>query len=233
MSIEVIPVTGIPEVEDGDDLAALIAAAAALRDGDVVVVAQKVVSKAEGRMVAIDPLRRTEERARLIAEETVDVLARRDELVISRTRHGFVCANAGVDASNVPPDRIALLPVDPDASAARIRAGLEERAGVRVGVIVSDTFGRPWRVGQTNVTLGVAGMRPLRDHRGEKDSYGQLLEATLIAIADEVAGAAELVMGKTDGIPVAIVRGLDGAEGEGSGAELIRPAGEDLFRRGG
>lgn len=228
-SIEIVPVLGIPEIAEGDDIAGLISARAALLDGDVVVVAQKIVSKAEGRMVKVDPARRAEERERLIEQEAVEVLARRGDLVIARTRHGFVCAAAGVDASNVPPDRIALLPEDPDASARRIRAGLRASGGVDVGVIVADTFGRPWRIGQTNVALGVAGIRPVRDHRGAKDGYGQVLEATVIAVADEIAGAAELVMGKLDGIPAAVVRGLEGLAGDGAALELVRAPAEDLF----
>jgi coenzyme F420-0:L-glutamate ligase/coenzyme F420-1:gamma-L-glutamate ligase len=225
MRIEVVPVTGLPEIEEGDDLAALIAQHAEIRDGDVVVVAQKIVSKAEGRVIEIDPTRGRDERSKAVAQETARVVARRGDIVISQTRHGFVCANAGVDASNVPPDRLALLPLDPDGSAERLRAAL----GARVGVVVSDTFGRAWRIGQTNVALGVAGIKAVRDHRGEKDSFGMELEATIIAIADEIAGAAELVMGKSDGIPVAIVRGLEGADGDGSARELIRTPEEDLF----
>ena len=229
MRIEVIPVTGLPEIEEGDDLASLISQHAELRDGDVVVVAQKIVSKAEGRVIAIDPTQSRLERASAVAQETARVVARRGDIVISQTRHGFVCANAGVDASNVPPDRLALLPLDPDGSAERLRAALNSSLGTRVGVVVSDTFGRAWRIGQTNVALGVAGIKAVRDHRGEKDSFGMELEATIIAIADEIAGAAELVMGKSDGIPVAIVRGLEGAEGDGSARELIRTPEEDLF----
>ena len=225
MRIEVIPVTGLPEIDEGDDLASLISQHAEIRDGDVVVVAQKIVSKAEGRVIEIDPTQSRDERTKAVAQETARVVARRGDIVISQTRHGFVCANAGVDASNVPPDRLALLPLDPDGSAERLRAAL----GARVGVIVSDTFGRAWRIGQTNVALGVAGIKAVRDHRGEKDSFGMELEATIIAIADEIAGAAELVMGKSDGIPVAIVRGLEGAQGEGSARELIRTPEEDLF----
>jgi coenzyme F420-0:L-glutamate ligase/coenzyme F420-1:gamma-L-glutamate ligase len=229
MRIEVIPVAGLPEIEEGDDLASVISQHAEVRDGDVVVVAQKIVSKAEGRVIEIDPARSREERSKAVAQETARVVARRGDIVISQTRHGFVCANAGVDASNVPPDRLALLPLDPDGSAERLRAGLNSSLGARVGVVVSDTFGRAWRIGQTNVALGVAGIKAARDHRGEKDSFGMELEATIIAIADEIAGAAELVMGKSDGIPVAIVRGLEGAEGEGTARELIRPPDEDLF----
>lgn len=230
MRIEILPVEGIPEVRDGDDVAELIASHATLHDGDVVVIAQKIVSKAEGRLIHVDPARREEERQRLVDQESVRVVAERGDLKIVETRHGFVCANAGVDASNVPPDRIALLPVDPDGSAERIRAGLRARAGALVGVIVSDTFGRPWRMGQTNVAIGVAGIKATRDHRGQTDSFGTPLHATLIAIADELAGAAELVMGKSDAIPVAIVRGLEGAGGAGSARELVRPPEEDLFR---
>jgi coenzyme F420-0:L-glutamate ligase/coenzyme F420-1:gamma-L-glutamate ligase len=232
MTIEVIPVTGLPEIDPHHDLGALIAEHMRLEHGDVVVVAQKVVSKAEGRIVAIDPERRAEERARIVSAEAVEIVARRGNLVIARTRHGFVCAHAGVDASNVPADRLVLLPLDPDASAARIRARIAAVAGVEVAVIVSDTFGRPWRVGQTNVALGVAGLAPVRDHRGEIDSFETVLEATEIAVADELAGAAELVMRKSDGIPVAVVRGYDEHGEPGRGRDLIRPPAEDLFPTG-
>jgi len=230
--ISIIPIEGLAEIAEGDDLPALIAARASLEDGDVVVVAQKIVSKAEGRLVPVDPERRAEERARVVASETVRVVARRGDLVIVETKHGFVCAHAGVDASNVPPDRLALLPADPDASAAGLRAGLRAAAVADVAVIVADTFGRPWRVGQTNVALGVAGIEALRDHRGQVDTFGTNLEATLIAVADELAGAAELVMGKTDGVPAAVVRGYGGRRGDGTGRDLIRPPGEDLFPEG-
>jgi dehydro coenzyme F420 reductase / coenzyme F420-0:L-glutamate ligase / coenzyme F420-1:gamma-L-glutamate ligase len=233
MKLEILPVAGLPEIEEQDDIASLIAEHAQLYDADVVVVAQKIVSKAEGRVVPVDPARRGQARAQAVSEESVRVVARRGDLVIAQTRHGFVCANAGVDASNVPPDRLALLPLDPDGTALSLRARLLAITGCSVGVIITDTFGRPWRMGQTNVALGVAGVRPLRDHRGEKDAFGMELEATIIAIADEIAGAAELVMGKSDGIPVAIVRGLEGAAGEGEGRELVRPAEEDLFATGG
>jgi len=219
---------GLPEISEGDDLASLLLSHAEVHDGDVVVVAQKIVSKAEGRMIEIGPADPEVERARVVAAETARVVARRGDIVISQTHHGFVCANAGVDASNVPPGTLALLPLDPDGSAERLRASLLD-GGIHAGVVISDTFGRPWRVGQTNVALGVAGVRAVRDHRGEKDSFGMELEATIIAIADEIAGAAELVMGKSDAIPVAIVRGIEGAEGEGNARELIRPAQEDLF----
>jgi coenzyme F420-0:L-glutamate ligase/coenzyme F420-1:gamma-L-glutamate ligase len=231
MTLSILPVPGIPEIAEGDDLAAILAARASLEDGDVVVVTQKIVSKAEGRLVEIDPTQRDAERARIVASETRRVVARRGPILIAETATGLVCANAGVDGSNLPPDRLALLPLDPDASAERLREGLSRLTGARVAVIVSDTFGRPWRMGQTDVAIGVAGMAPLRDHRGEKDTFGNVLEATLIAVADEIAAAAELVMGKSDGVPVAIVRGLD-AGGEGSARELVRPAEEDLFPRG-
>lgn len=231
MKLEILPVSGIGEIAEGDDIAEQIAARAGLTDGDVVVVTQKIVSKAEGRLVAIDPARREAERTALALREAARVVARRGDLVITQTRTGLVCANAGIDGSNVAPDRLALLPVDPDASAARIRARLAEITGRRVAVIVSDTFGRPWRTGQTNVAIGVAGMAPIRDHIGTTDPHGNVLHATEIAIADEIAGAAELVMGKVDGVPVAIVRGL-GAEGEGSATSLVRSADEDLFRTG-
>lgn len=232
MKLSIIPVHGLPELTEGDDLATLIAGHTELQPGDVVVVAQKAISKVEGRLIPVDPARRNEERARLAAQESVRVLARRGDLTVVQTRHGFVCAHAGVDASNVPPDRLALLPLDPDGSAEALRARLRALTGTEVGVIVSDTFGRPWRMGQTNVALGVAGIHPLRDHRGEKDAFGATLEATTIAIADELAGAAELVMGKSDGIPVAIVRGLEGATGDGTARVLLRPPHEDLFPAG-
>jgi coenzyme F420-0:L-glutamate ligase/coenzyme F420-1:gamma-L-glutamate ligase len=232
MRLEIFGVPGMPEIVPGDDLAALIGARVALRDGDVVVLAQKVVSKAEGRTVRIDPARRDAERARVVEGQSARVIARRGDLVICVTEHGFVCAHAGVDGSNVAPDMLVLLPQDPDASAARVRAELRSVTGADVAVVVSDTFGRPWRVGQTNVALGVAGIAALRDERGRTDASGNPLVATLIAVADELAGAAELVMGKTDGVPVAIVRGFTGARGAGSGRDLIRPAEEDLFPTG-
>ncbi len=227
--IAIIGVPGIPEIEPGTSLAAEITAHADLRDGDIVVVTSKIVSKAEGRLIHVDALEREAERGRLVMEASSRIVARRGELVIAETERGFVCANAGVDGSNVPPDTLALLPSDPDGSATRIRGALEAATGRRVAVIITDTFGRPWRTGQVNVALGVAGMSPLRDHRGETDAFGTVLEATVIAVADEIAGAAELVMGKTDAVPVAVVRGLD-FSGEGSGRDLIRPADEDLFR---
>ena len=243
--IRVFPLEGIPEVEEGDDLAALLADAAeragGLEDADVVVVAQKVVSKAEGRVVRLDDLEPSA-RARELADdrdprhveailrESVQVIRVRPPLIISETRHGFVCASAGVDASNAKgAGTLVLLPLDPDASARRLRETLRELTGRDVGVIVSDSFGRPFRQGTTDVALGAAGLRPLLDLRGLRDRSGYELHATQIAVADELAGAAELVMGKVAGIPAAVVRGLD-LRGDGSGAELPIPEERDLFR---
>lgn len=226
MRLDVLPVEGLPEVAEGDDLAALIAEAARdLRDGDVVAVTQKVVSKAEGRMVPDE-----EGREPWALREARRVVARRGDLVIAETSHGFVCANAGVDGSNVPEGFLTLLPEDPDASASRIRDGLRARAGRAVAVVVTDTFGRPWRRGQVNVALGCAGLPALVDLRGTKDAHGNLLEATVIALADEVAAAAGLVTGKADGVPVALVRGLRHDAAPGLARDLVRPAEEDLFR---
>ncbi len=230
-TIQIIPVEGIPEVGEGDDLAALIAARCTLLDGDVVVVTQKIVSKSEGRVVGIDADRADEERAEWVARETVRVVAKRGDIVIAQTRHGLVCANAGVDVSNVPAGRLSLLPLDPDGSARRIREGLLRLTGVHAGVIVSDTFGRPWRIGQTNVAIGAAGIQPVRNHIGDKDTFGNVLASTEIAVADEIAGAAELVMGKAEGIPVAIVRGAAVA-GDGTARLLIRQPEDDLFPNG-
>jgi dehydro coenzyme F420 reductase / coenzyme F420-0:L-glutamate ligase / coenzyme F420-1:gamma-L-glutamate ligase len=228
MTVEIVPVRGIPEVETGADLAALILEAAGpgtILDGDVVAVTQKVVSKAEGRVVP-----EGEEKAAWVAREARRVVARRGDLVIAETRHGFVCANAGVDASNVPGAMVSLLPEDPDGSAARIREGLRHRTAAEAGVVITDTFGRPWRRGQVNVAIGCAGLAPLVDLRGTEDAHGRLLEATVIAVADEVAAASGLVMGKAEGVPAAVVRGLADLGPEGSARELVRPPQEDLFR---
>jgi coenzyme F420-0:L-glutamate ligase/coenzyme F420-1:gamma-L-glutamate ligase len=239
--ISVIPVEGLPEVEPGADVGALIAAAAGLVGGDVLVVAQKIVSKAEGRVVAladVEPSARATELAadadprhvETILRETARVVRSRPPLVIAETRHGFVCASAGVDASNAPrPETLVLLPEQPDASAARLRDRLRELTGRTVGVIVSDSFGRPFRQGTTDVAIGVAGIRPLLDLRGSADAAGRELRSTQIAVADEIAGAAELVRPKAGAIPVAIVRGLVVA-GEGTAQELVMPAERDLFR---
>jgi coenzyme F420-0:L-glutamate ligase/coenzyme F420-1:gamma-L-glutamate ligase len=234
-ALHVIPVSGIGEVRAGDQLATLIAEAAAaqdtpIADRDCLVVTQKVVSKAEGRVVALDPSSGDARRA-LVEHESVRVLRRRDDLIISETRHGFVCANAGVDLSNVDAGFAALLPVDPDRSAKHIRDALRARAGVDVAVIVSDTFGRAWRLGLTDVAIGLCGIAAVVDLRDTLDDRGQLLRVTEIAIADEIAAAAELVMGKAARVPAAIVRGLDPRWfADGSARDLVRPASDDLFR---
>jgi coenzyme F420-0:L-glutamate ligase / coenzyme F420-1:gamma-L-glutamate ligase len=224
--VRIIPVVGMPEVRSGDDVASLIAEVheGGLEQHDVVVVTQKVVSKAEDRVVSAD------NRAAVAAAESVRMLRRRGSTIISETRHGFVCANAGVDDSNVEEGLMTLLPVDPDLSARRIRARLAHLSGVDVAVIISDTFGRAWRTGQTDVAIGVAGLEPIVDYRGRPDAFGRTLEATMIAVADEIAGAAEMVMGKSFGIPAAVVRGAPVTFGRGSGQELVRHPLEDLFR---
>jgi coenzyme F420-0:L-glutamate ligase/coenzyme F420-1:gamma-L-glutamate ligase len=230
-SLAIFAVTGLPEVNAGDDLAGMIASGTVLADGDVVVVTQKVVSKAEGRVVAVDP-ENAEARRALAEGEAVRVLRRRGDLVVTETRHGFVCANSGVDLSNMADGSAALLPVDPDRSARRIRDGLRARTGCDVGVVVSDTFGRAWRRGVTDVAIGSAGLRGIVDLRGTEDAMGRTLVATEICVVDEIAGAAELVMGKAAGIPVAVVRGLHPSVfGPGSvREEVVRPYDEDLFR---
>ena len=230
--ISLIPVTGLPEVQPGDVLADLIADATdAIRHGDVLVVTQKIVSKAEGRLIAVDPDDPLSHKA-AVEGESVRVLRRRGELIMTETRHGFVCANAGVDLSNVARGQAALLPLDPDRSARRIRDGLRARLGVEVGVVVSDTFGRPWRRGVTDVAIGIAGVAGVVDLRGTEDALGRTLMVTEVCVADEIAGAAELVMGKSAGVPVAIVRGVDPSWlRDGSvAAEVVRPHHEDLFR---
>jgi len=230
-SIEIIPVDGIPEMRPGDVLADLITANVALHDGDVLVVTQKVVSKAEGRLVEIDPDDIDARRA-LVERESVRVLRRRGDLIISETAHGFVCANAGVDLSNVEAGQAALLPIDSDRSARRIRDGVRARAGVEIGVIVSDTFGRAWRRGLTDVAIGCAGVAAIVDLRGTADALGRVMQVTEVAVADELAAAAELVMGKASGVPAAVVRGVDPTWLRESSvrAEVVRPASEDLFR---
>lgn len=232
-SYEVLGVEGLPEVRPGDDVAALIAAATELQDGDVVVVTSKLLSKAEGRLVAVpDGADREAVRLRAVADETVREIARRGTTVIAENRNGLVLAAAGVDASNVRSDEIALLPVDPDGSARALRSRLQELTGRGVAVVVSDTMGRPWRVGQVDQAIGVAGLAPVRDARGTPDSFGAVLEVTEIAVADELAAAAELVKGKADGVPVAIVRGLALADDGRDASALVRPAAQDWFRLG-
>jgi coenzyme F420-0:L-glutamate ligase / coenzyme F420-1:gamma-L-glutamate ligase len=228
-AVEVLPITGIGEVRRGEDLAALLVARAALTNGDVVVVTQKVVSKAEGRLV---PLAEDDPAARvaLIERESRRILRRRGELIVTETRHGFVCANAGIDLSNVDDGMAALLPEDADRSARRIRDGIRARSSVEVGVVVSDTFGRPWRRGVTDVAIGCAGVAAVLG--GTTDAGGRELIATEVCVADEIAGAAELVMGKDRGVPAAVVRGIDRAwlRRASVADEIIRPTEEDLFR---
>jgi coenzyme F420-0:L-glutamate ligase/coenzyme F420-1:gamma-L-glutamate ligase len=242
--VELIGIEGLPEVRQGDDLGELISADSRLQTGDVLVVAQKVVSKSEGRLVNLQSVVASDEAVRIAAnlvagpdprmvqvilDESVRVL-RSERVLITETRQGFICANGGVDHSNVPgTDEVTLLPEDPDASANRLRNRLLERAGVEVGVIISDTFGRPWRLGILNVALGVAGLPASIDLRGSVDDEGKPLHATVIAVADELAASAGLVMGKTARTPAVIIRGLS-LRGSGSGQDLIRPAVEDLFR---
>ncbi|GAA4569660.1 hypothetical protein GCM10023176_26720 [Micromonospora coerulea] len=238
MRLEILPVPGIGDVTEGDDLAALIATAAPwLHDGDVLVVTSKIVSKAEGRLVDVpaDGPERLAARDEVLAAETVRVVASRGATRIVQTHHGFVMASAGIDASNVDKTRLVLLPEDPDASARALRAALRDRYDLDVGVIISDTMGRPWRNGLTDVALGVAGMPAIRDHRGEIDPYGNELQLTQIAVVDELAGAGELIKGKCDQVPVAVVRGYLGVArtDDGAGARaLIRDAELDLFSLG-
>jgi len=238
----VTPVEGLPELREGDELAALVAERTELEDGDVVVVAQKAVSKVEGRVLALAGIEPSEQarylagdgadprRIQVILDEAVELVRVRPPLLIARTRHGYVCGSAGVDASNAPaPETVVLLPVDPDASAARLREQLRERTGMDVGVIVTDSFGRPWRAATTDVAIGAAGVEVVRDLAGERDPAGYELHATRIAVADEIAGAAQLVFGKLDRVPVAVVRGLD-VRGNMRAADLVIPPETDLFR---
>jgi coenzyme F420-0:L-glutamate ligase/coenzyme F420-1:gamma-L-glutamate ligase len=246
--LHIFAVPGIPEVTAGADLAEVVAEAVRragleMQRGDVLVVAQKIVSKAEGAVVRLSdvtPSPLASEWAARFAKDpaAVEVVLRESRrivrmdrgIIVAETHHGFVCANAGVDASNVAAGTVTTLPRDPDSSAARIQAGLTERFGVTVGVIVADTFGRPWREGTVNVALGVAGFQPLLDWRGTSDHYGRVLQTTVVAVADEVASAAELVMGKTAQVPAAIVRGAGEWLGAGLATALVRPASADLFR---
>ena len=234
--LQVFGIEGIGEIHPGDDLAGIIATAAdegpdtALADGDVVVVTQKIVSKAENQLVAIDPDDPVSHKP-LVEAESVRILRRRGDLIISETRHGFVCANAGIDLSNVESGYAALLPEDSDRSARRIRDGIRGKAGLDVAVIISDTFGRTWRRGVTDVAIGSAGIAAVLDLRGTPDALGREMQVTEVAVVDEIACAAELVMGKSSGIPVAVVRGVDPdwLRDDDIG-ELVRPPHEDLFR---
>ena len=224
--IRIIPIAAVPEIRPGDDLAEMIVAAVTdgFQDDDVLVVAQKAVSKAEGRVIE------TVDKAGVAEAESRRILRRAGDMIISETSHGFVCANAGVDASNVAAGTIALLPLDPDLSARRIRARIGHLTQADIAVIVSDTFGRAWRLGQTNVAIGAAGIDPFTDYRGTFDGYGNALSATRICTADELAGATELVMGKTTGVCAAIVRGAVVRRAAGSAQAIARPPREDLFR---
>lgn len=230
--VEIIPVEGIGEIAAGDDLPMAIAAATSVRDGDIVVVSSKVVSKAAGRVAAADGDPDAARRRLAMAEE---VLVETPHVVVVRTTQGWVCANAGIDASNVPGGDLLLLPPDPDTDAASIRGGLEALDEARVAVVIADTFGRAWREGQTDIALGVAGMAALRDERGSTDREGRELSVTLVAVADQLAGAADLVRDKAAGVPVVIIRGLghlvDGVT-TGGGAALVRPPDQDLFPHG-
>jgi coenzyme F420-0:L-glutamate ligase/coenzyme F420-1:gamma-L-glutamate ligase len=246
--LRVLPIRGLPEIREGDDLAALILQAAGdnpgVRDGDVLVITQKVVSKAEGRVVRLDSVSPSPEAERLAAEtekdarlvelilqESASIVRQRGPVLITETRHGFVCANAGIDASNVGPEgTVCLLPVDPDGSARVMRSAIRDATGADVAVIISDTFGRAWREGHTNVAVGVAGMLPFSDYVGQVDPFGYELRVSTLCVADELAGAAELVQNKLDGVPVAVIRGFDYPKGEGSARQIVRPRENDLFR---
>ena len=233
MTVQLIPINGIGEIVKGEDLTATILDAVevgglTLLDRDVLVVTHKIVSKAEGAVVTgVDS---EAGYRRIVEQQAVSVVRRRGDLIIAETRHGFVCANAGVDRSNVAPGTIVLLPEDPDRSAHKLRTRLERATGLQLGVIITDTFGRAWRRGVVDFAIGISGVPAIIDHRGQKDMHGRIMEVTEIGLADEIAAAADLVMGKADGIPVAIVRGLDLSAPPGRGSDLVRPAEEDLFR---
>jgi coenzyme F420-0:L-glutamate ligase/coenzyme F420-1:gamma-L-glutamate ligase len=247
-TIQIIPLRGIPKVCEGDDLPKMIVSAAGddpgISAGDILVVTQKIVSKSEKRVVRLDTVKPSAEALRLAIETEKDprlvelilresngIVRQRGPIIITETKHGFVCANAGIDASNVGPEgTVCLLPDDPDRSAQSIRASIGRATGADVAVIISDTFGRAWREGHTNVALGVAGMSPFADYVGQTDSFGYELRVSTLAVADELAGAAELVQNKLDGVPVAIIRGYPYMPGEGTARALIRPKENDLFR---
>ncbi|HSR44747.1 MAG TPA: coenzyme F420-0:L-glutamate ligase [Acidimicrobiia bacterium] len=233
MTVHLIPVEGIGEITKGDDLASVIlesmaAGGLSLQDGDVVVVTHKIVSKAEGAVVA--GVESEAEYRQVVERQAVSVLRRRGDLMIAETRHGFVCANAGVDRSNASPGTVVLLPDDPDRSAHKIRNRLEKTTGRSIGVVITDTFGRAWRRGVVDFAIGISGVASIVDYRGLEDMQGRVMEVTEVGIADEIAAAADLVMGKAEGIPVSIVRGLDLQAPPGRGADLVRPPEEDLFR---
>jgi len=247
--IQIIGLEGIPLIKKGDDLGAIIFDAAQrqgirLEEGDIVVVTQKIVSKSEGRIIDLNQIvpspfalriakraGRDPRQVEVILRESKRIVKMQDQHLIVETRHGFVCANGGVDKSNIEgAECVSILPVDPDESARRIRATIQRLCGVDVAVIISDTFGRPWRIGHVNVAIGVSGMKPIIDYRGLRDMFNYVLTVTVMAVADEIASAAELVMNKSDGVPVAIVKGYHYRKEEGKGVELIRPAELDLFR---
>lgn len=247
--LEIRPVEGLPEAKPGDSVGKLIVEALnrnqfVLVASDILVVAQKIISKAEGQMRDLTEVTPSAEAVRLskeledkdprlvelILQESQRIVRTGRQTIIVETHHGFICANAGIDLSNTGIDRALLLPKDPDASAREVRSEVKRRTGVSPGVLVTDTFGRPWRLGTTDIAIGVAGFKPLLDYRGKKDRFGYELRASITAVADQIAGAAELVMGKTNDVPAAIVRGYDAQPGGGSGQDLLRPIGEDLFR---
>ena len=232
MSLEIIPLAGIGAVREGDDIAELLSEPLkklSVNDHDVVVVTHKIVSKAEGAVAVVEGDEEEFRRA-LIEDQAISIVRKRGNLIIAETKHGFICANAGIDRSNAKPGTMILLPEDPDSSAHQIRTRLEKRFDVRLGVVISDTFGRPWRKGLTDVAIGVSGLAPILDLRGTADWSGRELEVTEVAVADELAAAADLVMGKASGIPAALVRGYAGPFGDGRGADLVRHPSDDLFR---
>jgi len=232
MTLEVHGLVGVPAVSDGDDIASVLTNSLRRLQpeaGDILVVTHKIVSKSEGavRTIVGDE---EEFKRRLVEDESVSIVRRRGDLIIAETKHGFICANAGVDRSNAAPGTMVLLPEDPDRSAHRIRMRMRQVFDVDVPVIISDTFGRPWRRGLTDIAIGVSGLIAVLDLRGSNDWLGRGLDVTEIAVADELAAAADLVMGKADGIPAALIRGYEGPRGEGRGSDLVRPVDEDLFR---
>jgi coenzyme F420-0:L-glutamate ligase/coenzyme F420-1:gamma-L-glutamate ligase len=232
VTLSVHPLLGVGHVKRGDDVAELLGTA--LEDigpqaGDVLVVTHKIVSKSEGAVREITGDEEDFKKA-LVEEVATSIVRRRGDLIIAETKHGFVCANAGVDRSNADPGTMILLPDDPDRSAHRIRKRLERRFGIDLPVIISDTFGRPWRMGLTDIAIGLSGLRPIHDLKGTRDWVGRELDVTEVAVADELAAAADLVMGKASGIPAALIRGYEGPRGEGRGSDLVRPIDEDMFR---
>jgi coenzyme F420-0:L-glutamate ligase len=232
VTLQFIPILGIGRVQPGDDVAEILQSAMSPIPpiaGDVLVVTHKIVSKAEGNVVEIEGDEEAFKKALVEAESTA-IVRRRGDLIIAETKHGFICANAGVDRSNAEPGTMILLPEDPDRSAHRIRTRLHQKLGIDLPVIISDTFGRPWRRGLTDIAIGVSGLVTVVDHRGSQDWMGRDLEVTEVAVADELAAAADLVMGKASGVPAALVRGYEGPRGDGRGSDLVRPVDEDLFR---